>query len=93
MNKDRPAEPSRRCVRRSAVVVATQAERMPGWIEQDPYVVLGLELDECGAQRHGIVNGGAEISDLEVEVHHRPLLSIDGRPRRRYVVSACWNTM
>jgi len=50
----------------------------------DPHVVLWLEVRDRGTQCHGFGNGGGEISDVKVGVHHA-LLPIDGRPPWRQV--------
>ena len=59
---------------------------MAVWIEHDSHVRLGLDLRELGAEARGVGDGPIEIVDLNVEVHHRPLLARHGRLDRSDVV-------
>src|SRR4051794_25425278 len=68
-----------------SAVVAHQAERMAGRVEQHPDVVLRLRLGQRGAQGDRVLDRRVEVADLEVEVHHRPLLPRRRRPHRGLV--------
>jgi len=81
-----PSAQTRERAPSSVLVVPAQAERMPGWIQQNPDVVLRLELGDPGAQGHGVGDGRVEIRHLDVEVHHRALLARCGGPDWRHVV-------
>ncbi len=60
---------------------------MAVWIEHhDPHVRLGLDLRQLGAEALRVGDGRIEIVDLNVEVHHRPLVDRNGRPDRPHVV-------
>ena len=48
--------------------------------QQNPDVVLGLNGRDARSEGYGVGHGGLEISDLKVEVHHRPLLPRLRRP-------------
>jgi len=62
-------------VRGSGAVIATQAKGMTGRIQEDADVCLGLELSQLCAQGHCVGHGFIEVLDLDVEVHHRPLVA------------------
>ena len=66
----------------SSAVVSAEAERVPGWVEKHSDVLLRLGCSQRGAQGERLSDRGIEIADLEVEVHHRALCTVDGRPYR-----------
>lgn len=75
--------PERRA--RPLPVVANQAERVPCGIEADPNVGAWLLTRERRPERECLLDGIVEIADLDIEVQHRTLLSLDGGPVRRTV--------
>jgi 6-phosphogluconate dehydrogenase (decarboxylating) len=66
--------------------VPEQAERMPGRIEADSHVVLGLELRERGALGDRVRRGLFQVIDLDLQVHHHLLVAGRGRPDRGRVL-------
>src|SRR6188508_1563297 len=56
--------------------VEAEAERMAGRVDEHPHVLLRLVRRQRGPERHCLLDGGVEVADLEVEVHHRPLLAL-----------------
>jgi hypothetical protein len=70
----------------SSAVVSAEAERVPGWVEKHSDVLLRLGCSHRGAQGERLSDRGIEIADLEVEVHHRALCTVDGRPYRGLVI-------
>jgi hypothetical protein len=71
----------------TSTVVSTETERVTGGVHQDPDVLLRLLCSHRGSQGDRVSDGGIQISDLEVEVHHRALRAVDGRPHRGSVVT------
>jgi hypothetical protein len=51
-----------------------------GWVEEHPDVLLRLSRSQRGAQSDRVGNRRVELTHLEVEVHHRPLLPVEGWP-------------
>jgi hypothetical protein len=66
-------------------LIEAQAEGVSGGVEHNPDVRLRLVFREGGSQGHRFGDGRVQVRDLEVEVHHRALLPVDGRPDRRAV--------
>ena len=69
-----------------SAVVPNQTERVARRVEEHPDVVLRLIGSERGAQRDRLGDRILEVTDLEVEVHHRALLSGHRWPCRWLVV-------
>ena len=59
---------------------------MPGWVEKHSDVLLRLGCRHCGAQGERFSDRRIEVPNLEVEVHHRPLGAVNGRPYRDLVI-------
>ena len=53
---------------------------MAGRVEEHPDIVLRLVASDRGSEGDCLGHRGVEVCDLEVEVHHRALLPVDGRP-------------
>jgi hypothetical protein len=51
-----------------------------GWIQENADVLLWLGRRHRGSQRDRLSDRGIEVTDLEVEVHHRALRLVHGRP-------------
>ena len=64
----------------SLVRVPAETEWVAGWVQENPDVLLCLGRRHRGSQRDGLSNRGIEVPDLEVEVHHRALFPVHGRP-------------
>ena len=58
---------------------------MSSGIEQHPDMLLRLELGYGGTKSNRFGRRRAQVPDLEVEVHHRPLLPLDRRPHRSLI--------
>jgi hypothetical protein len=65
---------------RGLAVVPAKAEGVTGWVEKHPDVLLQLVRSHRCPERNGLGDRGVKVADLEVEVHHRTLLPLDGRP-------------
>src|SRR5258705_8266043 len=74
----------RRAPARSAVIAA-EAEGVAGRVDEYPDIVLRLVSSDRGSEGDRLGYRGVEVSDLEVEVNHRALLPVDGRPHRGLV--------
>ena len=53
---------------------------MAGRVEQDPHVILRLELGQRRPQRHRVLGGSLEVGDLEVEVQLHLRIAGTARP-------------
>jgi hypothetical protein len=51
-----------------------------GRVEEHPDIVLRLANSDRGSECDCVGDRRVEVSDLKVEVHHRALLPVDGRP-------------
>jgi hypothetical protein len=51
-----------------------------GRVEEHSDVLLRLGRSHRGSQGDRLGDRGIEVADLKVEVHHRALLPVDGRP-------------
>ena len=51
---------------------------MTGRVEKHPHVRLRLMLRQRRSEGRCLCDSGVEISDLEVEVHHRTLPALSG---------------
>src|SRR5262245_43365935 len=65
-----------------SAVVAAETERVAGRVEQNPDVVLRLVRGDRRAESYRVLDRRLEVTDLEVEMHHRTLLPVNGRPHR-----------
>src|SRR3954471_25005763 len=68
-----------------SAVVAAEAEGMASRVEEHADIVLRLVGSDRGSEGDSLRDGGVEVSDLEVEVHHRALLPVSRRPHGRLV--------
>lgn len=68
-----------------------QAERVPGWVKQNPHVLLGLVCGQIRAQAHRVGHGDFEVGDLEVQVDHHLLGPRRCRPHRTHVIRVVLN--
>ena len=53
---------------------------MPRRIEQHPHGLLRLEAGERRTELDRMPDGGRQVTDLDVQVHHHLLLPLRGRP-------------
>jgi hypothetical protein len=53
---------------------------MPGRVEADPYIVLGLELGERRALGDRVADARRQVVDLDLQVHHHLLVVRAGGP-------------
>ena len=62
--------------------VAAETEGMAGRVEEHPDIVLRLVRSDRGSECDCLGDRQVKVADLEVEVHHRALLPVGGRPHR-----------
>jgi len=65
---------------RGLAVVSAKAEGVTRWVAKHSDILLRLVRGQRCAEGNGLGDGGAEVADLEVEVHHRTLVPVDRRP-------------
>ena len=70
-----------------AAIVSAEAEGVAGRVEEHPDIVLRLFRSDRGSEGHCLGDRGVQVSDLEVEVHHRALLPVGRWPYRGLVAS------
>jgi hypothetical protein len=58
---------------------------MPGRVDQYADMLLGLVIGNLRSERNGVGYGRIEVSDLEIEMHHGALPSLNGRPHGWHV--------
>jgi hypothetical protein len=63
---------------------------MAGRVEQDPHVLLRLELGQRRPQRHRVLGRSLEVGDLEVEVQLHLRVAGTGRPYGRTWFVSVW---
>lgn len=76
---------ARRAFARS-VLVQAEAERVAGWVEEHPDILLRLVFSQRRSEGERLSSRRVEVAHLEVEVHHRTLFPGRGRPGRGLVV-------
>jgi hypothetical protein len=59
---------------------------VPGWVKEHSHRLLRLVRSHRRSEGDRLGDRGIEVPDLEVEVHHRTLLPVDGRPDRSLIV-------
>lgn len=59
---------------------------MPGWVEEHSDVLLRLVTSHGSSEGERSGDRRIQTADLEVEVHHRTLFPVRGRPDRSLVV-------
>jgi hypothetical protein len=69
------------------VLVEAEAEWVAGGVKEHANVLLRLVLGDDRSEGGRFSDRGVQVGDLEVEVQHRGLLSLLGRPHRALVVS------
>ena len=60
---------------------------MAGRVEENPDIVLRLFRGDRGSEGYCLGDRGVQVSDLEVEVHHRALLPVGRWPYRGLVTA------
>src|ERR1700736_3157972 len=68
--------------RSRSAVVAAEAEGMAGRVEDHPDIVLRLVRSDRSSECDSLGDRRVEVSDLEIEMHHRALLPVARRPHR-----------
>ena len=58
---------------------------MSCWVKENTDVLLRLSGSQRGAESDRIGDGGVEVTDLKIEVHHWVLLPVGWWPRRSLV--------